>query len=85
MMKSEQDMTVLKANSCENAFYAMSTPLMVKMSNSIQHRPLHPGCQRVQRSSGKLCRSCLFAVTAKIEAARHLCRISPRIAKAERN
>ena len=72
MIKSEQDMTVLKANSCENAYYLTTTPLMVKMSGSIQQRPLHPGCQRVQRSSGKLRRSCLFAVKAKIEAARHL-------------
>jgi hypothetical protein len=71
-MKSEQDMTRLKANSFENAYYVMTRPLMVKMSGSIQHRPLHPGCQRVQRSSGKLRRSCLFAVKAKIEAARPL-------------
>ena len=71
-MKSEQDMTRLKANSCENAYYAMSSPLMVKMSGSIQQRPLHPGGQRVQRSLGKLRRSCLFAVVVRIEAARHL-------------
>ena len=32
MMKSEQDVTRLKANSCEYAYYAMSRPLMVKMS-----------------------------------------------------
>jgi hypothetical protein len=25
-------------------YYAMSTPLMVKMSGSIQQRRLHPGC-----------------------------------------
>jgi hypothetical protein len=27
MTKSQQDMAGLKANSCENAYYAMSTPL----------------------------------------------------------
>jgi hypothetical protein len=77
-------MTRLEANSCENAYYAMSMPLMVKMSGSIQQGPLHHGCQRVQRSSGKLRRSCLFAVKAKIEAARPLRRTKPMIAKADR-
>jgi hypothetical protein len=85
LVKSEQDMTRPKANSCENAYYAMTSPLMVKMSGSIQQRPLHSGCQRVLRSSNKLRRSCLFAVKAKIEAARALRGIRPRVAKAERN
>jgi hypothetical protein len=33
-MKSEQEMTRLKVNSCENAYYVMSVPLMVKMAGS---------------------------------------------------
>jgi hypothetical protein len=28
--ENQEDMAGLKANSCENAFYAMSTPLMAK-------------------------------------------------------
>jgi hypothetical protein len=66
-MKSEQDMAGLKANSWQNAFYVMSRPLMVKMSGRIRQRPLRLGWQRVQRSFGKLRRSCLFAVKAKLK------------------
>jgi hypothetical protein len=46
LVKSEQDMTRPKANSCENAFYAMSRPLMVKCGFSNLKMTLHRGCKR---------------------------------------
>jgi hypothetical protein len=37
-MKSVNDPTGVKANSCENAYYAMTSPLMVKCGVGIQQR-----------------------------------------------
>jgi hypothetical protein len=47
--KSEQDMTRLEANSCENAYYAMSGPLMVKCDVINLNMTLQRGCQRVRK------------------------------------
>jgi hypothetical protein len=52
-------MTGLKANSWQNAYYVMTTLLVVECGCSIQQRLMHPGCKLAQRSSGKARRSCI--------------------------
>jgi hypothetical protein len=58
-MKSEQVMSGLKANSCENAYYAMSTPLMMKCGVTNLKMTLQCGCKRVTSQSDGVLAPCL--------------------------